>query len=353
MLNKKLRIPFKEPLLLSVDEKQIIVKCLEWFLNEDKANKLDRWLGRNGPYNHLEPRLRTRCHVGIILNYVIKNYDHFDINFSINKLKEIKDNNHILIVNDLSRKPLKFRDQLGFDYGNGVIGFAWCLEYFLSEKFLNYKNVEKSLEYNLLKESFLWNKDLGKFMLQDHDKSTHRSYDPTFNHQLWAISTYLYFQKDSSIQTTVDIFLKKNKTQIYFDGILYHKSKNQFTKNFSNKIRMLKYYPKSVSYQSFNVIALRRFREYITKSNDPNGDIKRVLNTNLKLYHIPIVILERHGFRYNPSGFEIAIDNNSFTNKILNFLQCKIISYAINNSFSDKLFDRNRLISRSYEVLLN
>ena len=300
----------------------------------------------------MEPRLRTLCHVGVMLNYVIKYFKHFHINLSKSELEQKKRICLEAILNDIREQPIKFRSKVGTDYGNGVIGFAWCLEYFLSEKFLNGIEVEKLKEFNNLIKNFPWDNQQKQVKLQKSDRTRDRETDPTFNHQLWAISTLLYFQEEKKIQDMVNGFISNNKPQLYRDSILYHKSKGRSKKGFKELLRLIKYYPKSVSYHYFNVVALRRFPSYFFNKKDACISFAKIFSSKLKWYHVPIVLIEKHGMRYNPVGFETMTTHNRGSNYVLLRLQLLILKLALRYKGSDMFCDRSRLISRAYEILL-
>ena len=107
MYRSRLKSPFKDPSKLQNSDKQAVINAIEWLFDDSDSFALsDRLIARNGPYKHKEPRLRTLCHLGIMLNYVIKYFLFFEIFYKIDKLKDRQRICEDLIKEDISQRPI-------------------------------------------------------------------------------------------------------------------------------------------------------------------------------------------------------------------------------------------------------
>tara|TARA_B100001027_G_scaffold206402_1_gene169952 strand:- start:1191 stop:2183 length:993 start_codon:yes stop_codon:yes gene_type:complete len=287
----------------------------------------------NGPYKHKESPLRSLCHFGVIYAY---GTIYIDKKYKVYADVIIKE-----LLSNLSDATIKFRLQDGVDHGNGVIGCAWileCLYYY-----------QKNLDYNFddivieLFNSFEFDYQNSRFKRQHEDRK-YGIYDNTFNHNLWLIYGFSLYDHIQPIKKLVDNYKKNHLKLVYYpDGIIYHKCLDGKPTSLRSKIRFLKWYPKSVSYQYFNIHALRRLMR-----NDHDNKMSLVINFKPNILHVLIMIFQKHGLRYNPSGWNIR-NETSIYEKILilvNNLLLKV-SLRIKNKYFN--WDHKRLISRIYE----
>lgn len=345
--------PFREPSDLGSKEKRAIIDSIEWLCNNGMSlEQNERLNSRNGPYGHKEPRLRSLCHLGIMLNYVVRYHTHFVLKCDLEELKTLKNACYVLIQKDVSSRPVEFRQQAGLDKGNGVIGFAWYLEYLMSLEALDLNFQCNQALFEEIVQRFQLDFELGRVRLQKEDETENRRFDLTFNHQLWAISVVVYFLENKKAKKLVSNFLVNHPVQNYIDGIIYHKSSSAPSRSIRQTLKMIKYYPKSVSYHFFNILALKRLAPLFLIGDCKHLVISRLLSVKLKIYHIPIILFERHGMRYNPVGFELGNGAGKYTRYFLQMLQLKILHLAMKYDWTDLFMDKNRLISRSYEILL-
>ena len=287
----------------------------------------------NGPYKHKESPLRSLCHFGII--YV---YGTIYIN---KKYKIYADSIIHEILSHLCADTIKFRLQEGVDHGNGVIGCAWileCLYYYQKNLDYNFDDIVTSLF-----ERFEFDNQNSRFKRQQDDRKF-GIYDNTFNHNLWLIYGFSLYDHIQPVKQLVENY-KKNHLKLVFypDGIIYHKSLDGKPTSFRSKIRFLKWYPKSVSYQYFNIHALRRLIR-----NDKINKMSPVINFKPNILHVLLMIFQKHGLRYNPSGWNIRNETSKYEKIIIivNNLFLKI-SLRVKNKYF--IWDHKRLISRIYE----
>jgi hypothetical protein len=340
---------FKDPKRVSSDALRLLKQSLEYAFNSDGEPNEEALECRNGPYNHREPALRSLCHFGVIVNYLQHYSEYFEgLDIEVN-LGNAAVNIESRIFRAIDNKKLIFRDQEGFDCGNGVIGIAWLLEYLLSRGDRSLGRTKSLLDF--LDSEIAFDSCKSLFKLQVTDRTEERDVDKTFNHQLWLISVLVHLPEHEIDTALVRKFIDSWRLSIcYSDGTLFHKTRQESSStSIKNALRRLFYYPKSNSYQIFNLIAIDRILRGL-KMNE--SDLLPFVRRDFSAWQVFLLFIEKHGLTYNPSGFYISNLEEKFPHRICRKIQFWLVRLTMKYSWTDFIIDRNRLISRVYETLL-
>lgn len=303
--------------------------------------KSENFIGHNGPYFQKEPELRSLCHLGIIF---LKLHNSGEDKIYRKCAKNIYS---YLKSKIETERVLQFRDCKDADSGNGVIGAAWVLEFFWYYQ----KSMDISCEWVLefIVHNYPFDADLRRFKRQKIDRNF-GTHDNTFNHNLWLVSALSLFREENLTLQIQHLFLSElSSVSFYFDGVIYHKTSDGPPKTYRDYLRMLKWYPKSVSYQYFNLVALRRLANCSPIYEVQLECEKIIRRFKLRLWHIPILMFEKHGLRYNPSGWEL-IKCTTMLEKLVFRLSIKYF-HKINAGEITRETDRHRHLTRVYELI--
>lgn len=273
--------------------------------------------GHNGPYHDIETPVRTTSHWLMVMSYLEKT------GYECEKLKSYANLSIDYLLNDDSIRPggttFICRESGNKDRCNGLIGQAWVAEA-LYEAGVSF---EREDSINLAKKIL---------RLHPFDSSQGIWYrvepsigpidpDPTFNHQLWFAAISARYGDEESF-SNAGVFLDKvlSGVSIYPDGVIFHKSmlggksvRPTSNREWAVKGKLayfrdwLKLYKKSAGYHGFNLYALRMLKEDFPKHPFwKTGKFKKIAGAiSNKAFNRNLPVLD-YGFRYNPSGIEIA-----------------------------------------------
>ena len=138
----------------------------------------------------------------------------------------------------------------------------------------------------------------------------------------------------------------------YFDNTIYHK----FTiggrqSGLKYLFKRLKYYPKSVSYNLFNMMAIKRLLKSGVLDDENSQWLTHLSEWKIRFWHVPVLAFEKHGVSYNPVALE-AISCQTPMTSMLFTRQFQMYKNILNEGNGcHNSIDAPRLLSRIYEVL--
>jgi hypothetical protein len=220
------------------------------------------------------------------------------------------------------------------DLANGLVGQAWAIEALV----LAAQQFSRSDLLELCEEVFNlhpYNRRHGAWRVVNVDGS-YRSYDPTFNHQLWfaAVGALLVKAMDSptnsAVVTSVSDFMNKLETHFatYPSGLIKHHSSSFLKQSMLGKAfglvrtisdwRSPSYTPaymkmKSAGYHGFNLYGFALL--YSVYPDHPfwkNQSFIRSLEYADTVDFKNLVKGSKYGYPYNPPGFEVAYAIQTF-----------------------------------------
>lgn len=252
--------------------------------------------GVNGPYDDFETPVRNTAHIAILMISIGRYFNDAELLDSAHKAADYLIN----LKNDDGNTNLVFREKIGKDKTNGVIGPAWLIESLsVIGKYLN------RLEATEYAKSIFWNHPFNEKIfcwgkLQSGQIGSLKI-DNTFNHQLWFASSACDLN-DQEINKLASRFIEKNllRVELYRDGVVYHGSVMRGCSSLADLIfdkKMLKQRlklisrkkslrSKSVGYHSFNLYAMVRIYEMTNKREELKRLIFKLLQPlqNKKFY---------------------------------------------------------------------
>ncbi len=333
--------------------------------------------GCNGPYNHKETPVRNTAH------WLITFLKVYEITGDKAFLQACESCLSYLLSEDARpmNKTFWCRDCDNRDRTNGIIGQAWAIEALataaenLNRHELSAPAKEVFLLHTFDTKASLWN-------ITDIDGKV-KSYDRTFNHQLWfaAAAAHIQPDQDSRIKERISGFLDKmeNKFIISRRGRIHHpltlrdlpldeikrylKYMNRRLKKFGKNTRY-----KEAGYHAFNLYALavlkRRFPEHlIWKSGKIQKAIDYIFTEeyvtaldenrhNSDYYDLPPLKIDlafnRYGYAYNPPGFEVPFIIETFSQRPCEETE-KVKSKWVMRQLDKTLNTKNYLLNRNTE----
>jgi len=279
--------------------------------------------GVNGPYNEPETRVR--------------NLSHYISTICLAEKQNIKIPQNSLSVHDAldelisnGHKPMNAsywcRSNPKKDFCNGVMGQAWVLEALtLYAECFNCKaalsEASRLYERHPYSDSeLIWQRVAvdGMFL----------PFDSTFNHQLWFAAVSSRLQNEMAKRHSENFLeLLSSDLILYKNGIIKHTSpmgcRNGSLKALVKK-SVIKYdsllskerhklYYKSIGYHAFNLYALAMLKEeFPSHLFWESKKFKLMLDVTKSKTFIDLVINNKYGMYYNPSGVELCFVGEIF-----------------------------------------
>ena len=327
--------------------------------------------GHNGPYNDKETPVRNTAHwlITMLKAYKISGQNIFKS--SAHKAAQY------LTTSEARPMNATFLCRLNpeKDFCNGLIGQAWVIEaLILASQILEDYRYKKLAKTVFLDHPF--NHEIGLWRIVNSDGS-YRSYDMTFNHQLWfaAAGGMIDNSSDSKIGKRVNRFLncaQKKHLRVNRIGRIQHAIVNSPCRKMLRFFLNLIVHPikakdqkteilqKEIGYHAFNLYAFALLKENF--SDHSIWKTKKIFNIieyiNSREFKKDIET-NRYAYPYNPSGFEVGFSLQVFKEMnadIENDMRWWIKQQLIKN-FDDKIKlmklkteDSNTLAARFYEV---
>ncbi|MFC1577578.1 agl cluster protein AglQ [Thermodesulfobacteriota bacterium] len=274
--------------------------------------------GHNGPYNDKETPVRNTAHWLITM---LKAYELSGDNIFKNAAYRAA-----RYLTSSQARPMKatFLCRLNpeKDFCNGLIGQAWVIEaLILAGQILEDYRYKKLAKTVFLAHPF--NYEIGLWRIVNSDGS-YRSYDMTFNHQLWfaAAGGMIDANSDSKIGHRVNRFLNcayKKHLRVNRLGRIQHAIVNSPVRNLIGMFVNLILYPlklkamkaeiikKEIGYHAFNLYAFAMLKEkfsdhFIWKTNKIFHILEYINCTEFRKG----IETNRYAYPYNPPGFEVG-----------------------------------------------
>jgi len=283
--------------------------------------------GHNGPYYDKETPVRNTSHWLITM---LKAYKLSGKNLFKNSAYKAAE-----YLTTSEARPMKatFLSRLNpeKDFCNGLIGQAWVIEaLILASQILEDYRYKKLAKTVFLTHPF--NYEIGLWRIVNIDGS-YRSYDMTFNHQLWfaAVGGMIDSKPDSRIGKRVIRFLdcaQKNHLMASRSGRIQHAIVDSPTRkvlrNYFNfifhplksKTQKTEIIQKEIGYHAFNLYAFAILKEIFTEHSIWKA--KKIFSILEYINNIEFkkgIENNRFAYPYNPPGFEVGYSLQVFKNK--------------------------------------
>jgi len=244
--------------------------------------------GCNGPYKDHETPLRNTAHIIILFSSMGNYHNDQELLNAANKAVD-----YLLKKINLSEKQgIVFRQKIGKDVTNGVIGPAWIIEALMTAA----RHLNRTDASTMAEKIFLCHKFSQKYSCwykMDTSEQLISKLDQTFNHQLWfasVASTLNLAETKNQVRKFIDNNLLKVST--YNDNVIYHGAsllgdaqiyklifnQRDLRLEIKRKLRKKSLRSKSVGYHSFNLYAISRLYQELSKPEE----IRLLLNELLK-----------------------------------------------------------------------
>lgn len=285
--------------------------------------------GWNGPYKDPETPVRNTAHwlISLLKAYDLTGSHEF-------KHAAIKAADYLISPGTCPMNGSFYcRKNPQKDFSNGLIGQAWAIEALViaAERLENEAYLKKALE---VFEKHYFNEDLGLWRILNVDGS-YNVIDMTFNHQLWfalAGAMLTSYCQSKNVAAKVIRFLDKaneSNFTVANNGRIIHAVRYSSLVRRVGKFVLKSYRPeriiiekgmarhKEIGYHGFNLYAFAVLKPLLPKHIFwKNKSLKKSLTYINDKYFFKSLEKNKYAYPYNPSGFEIALAIERFSEYI-------------------------------------